>query len=101
MIESRGTDNGEALLIMAGELDLGHVDTLWRAAREALDGPADRLVIDASAVTFIDSSILGALIRVSRAAEERGKAFALRKPAPLVLRLLRITGLDDRFQIEE
>jgi anti-anti-sigma factor len=59
------------------------------------------IMIESSAVTFIDSSILGALIRVSRAADERGKAFALRRPAPLVLRLLRITGLDDRFQIEQ
>ena len=100
MIESLGTDGGDALLSLSGELDLGHVEELWRAARESLDGVAARLVIDASGVTFIDSSILGALIRISRAAEERGKDFALRRPAPLVVRLLHITGLDDRFEID-
>ncbi len=100
MIESRGTEGGDALLALAGELDLGHVEALWRAAGDALDGQATRLVIDVSAVTFIDSSILGALIRISRSADERSKGFVLRRPAPLVLRLLRITGLEERFEIE-
>lgn len=100
MIDGCGTDDGEPLLSLAGEVDLSHVGVLWETAMEALATAPRRLVVDLSAVSFLDSSILGMLVRIQRAAEEQGKGFSLRRPAPIVQRVLRLTGLEDRFPVE-
>jgi anti-sigma B factor antagonist len=100
MIDSQQTDEGDALLFLAGEVDLSHVDALWRAASSALATTPRRLVLDVSAVTFLDSAILGVLIRINRAADDLGKGFTLRRPSPLVLRLLRLTGLESLISVE-
>ena len=88
------------MLFLAGEVDLSHVTTLRNTAVEALDATPRRLVLDVSAVTFLDSAILGVLIRIHHAAEERGIRFTLRRPSPLVQRLLRLTGLEELIPIE-
>ena len=100
MIDARHTDDGDALLFLAGEVDLSHVDTLWSAAVDALDASPRRLVLDVSAVTFLDSAILGVLIRIHHVAVERATDFTLRRPSPLVQRLLRLTGLDELIPVE-
>lgn len=100
MIETRETSDGEALLLLVGEVDLSHVDTLWVMATRALETTPTGIVIDLSAVSFIDSSVLGALVRIQRAAKGKGKHFSLRQPAPLVQRVLRLTGLDERLPVE-
>ena len=93
-------ENGEVLLHLAGELDLSYVDMLWEAAAGALNASPSRLVIDVSAVTFIDSSILGALVRINRAAKEQGASFSLRQPARVVSRLLHLSGLEEEIEVE-
>lgn len=100
LIQAQQTDEGDALLFLAGEIDLSHVDTLWAAASSALEDTPARLVVDVSEVTFVDSAILGVLIRINNAATEWGKGFTLRRPSTLVQRLLRLTGLDELISVE-
>jgi anti-sigma B factor antagonist len=99
MNDAQHTEDGAPLITLAGEVDLSHADALLRTALRALD-TSDRLVVDTSQVTFLDSAILGALVRVHRAAEERGATFSLVRPSKVVLRLLRLTGLDERLHVE-
>ena len=94
------TENGEVLLCLAGELDLSDVAMLWEAAAGALNAAPSRLVLDVSAVTFIDSSILGALIRINRSAKEQGASFSLRQPPHVVTRLIHLSGLDEEIEVE-
>jgi len=100
LIDVDQTDTSCVLLSLTGEVDLSHVDLLEGAALDALGRHPDRLVIDLSGVTFLTSSILGALVRIQRTASERGAAFALRRPAPIVHRLLQLSSLVARFDIE-
>lgn len=100
-IDVTRTDDGEALFFLRGEVDLSHVETLWTTALNALQPPTDRLVIDVSEVSFLDSSILGTLVRIKRTTDERGMAFALRRPARPVQRLLHLTGLDSEIAVEQ
>jgi anti-sigma B factor antagonist len=58
------------------------------------------LVIDMSAVDFIDCSSLGALLRVRRLARGCGGDVVLAAPHGLVLRLLTLTGNDEVFWVE-
>jgi anti-sigma B factor antagonist len=99
-ISALPTDEGEALLLLAGELDLSCVEHLWLAAVDALEGHPTRLVVDVSAVTFLNSTTLGTFVRIQRRADELGTSFALRHPTPLVQRLLRLSGLDSQLAVE-
>jgi anti-sigma B factor antagonist len=57
-------------------------------------------VLSLEGVTFIDSSGLRGLIQAQRSIRDRGDDLVLRRPAPVVRRLLEITGLLDEFTIE-
>jgi anti-anti-sigma factor len=93
-----GPDAGERRsLTLSGEVDIATVDQLLREAYACLDGPADVCEIDLGEVTFIDSSGLGALVRIRNVAHDRGKEIVLTNvPAP-VERLFAVTGLAQVF----
>jgi anti-sigma B factor antagonist len=86
---------------MSGEVDIESAGELRAAAERVLVSlsPGDRLTMDMSAVTFIDSSGLGALIATRNAAVAAGCTLALLDlPAP-VIRLFELTGLSEAFSI--
>lgn len=95
--ESDGSDGG-CVLSVEGEFDLAVVDAFLHHALACLDRAAS-LEIDLEQVSFIDSSGLGALIRVRKEAAEKGKALTLVNVSAATNRLLEITGLHDAFDI--
>ncbi len=66
---------------------------------ELLDAGVDRLVVDLSGVTFIDSTALGVLIGGVRRVRDAGGAMTLVVTSRAVERVLSITGLDRVFTI--
>ena len=52
------------------------------------------LVIDLAAVTFLDSSVLGALVGALRRLRERGGTLRIVRPANAAARIFELTGLD-------
>jgi len=60
---------------------------------------ASRLVVDLSGVTFCDASGLAVLVGVARRVGLLGGVLRLAAPTPLVSTVLRLTGLDSRFEI--
>lgn len=88
----RTPDGGCVVCAPAGELEAYTVPRF----REALAGltPGDRLVIDLSGVTFVDSAGLGALIGGIRRTRELGGDVVVACKRPAILRLLRTTGFD-------
>ncbi|GAA0810401.1 STAS domain-containing protein [Spirilliplanes yamanashiensis] len=91
---------GPALTVVrvAGELDFGSTPRLTAAlAGEPRDGGA--LVLDLTAVGFCDSSALGAMISLHKAAAERGGRFYVTGANPQVLSAIRVTSLDRLFLI--
>lgn len=84
-------------LAVSGEFDLAAVEEFLSAALGCLENTADVCEIDLGAVTFIDSSGLGALVRVRKAAHDRGKEVVLTNVPPAVSRLFEVTGLTEAF----
>jgi len=91
-----GSRNGTDLLSVSGEVDIASVDDFLAAARSRLEN-APVLEIDLGSVSFIDSSGLGALVRLHKESEEAGKELRLANVPGSMRRLLEITGLDDLF----
>ncbi|MDP1820938.1 MAG: STAS domain-containing protein [Acidimicrobiales bacterium] len=82
-----------------GELDAYTVSQF----REALGGLASQkyLLIDLSAVPFMDSAGLGALIGGIRRAREAGGDVAVACSRPTLIRLLHTTGFDRIVSVTE
>src|SRR3954469_22619644 len=87
-----GHDDGRSWLRIIGEVDLETAPQV-EAALESLDQP---LEVECGEIDFIDCAGLGVL---ARAAASLGSV-TLRDSSPLLVRMLQITGLDDRFRIE-
>ncbi|TQJ56008.1 STAS domain-containing protein [Streptomyces sp. SLBN-115] len=79
---------GAWVVVAHGDFDAACMGTLARALEEGA-ATHPRLVLDATAVGFADSTFLNALVQASHAADLR-----LVAPGPLLRRVLEITGVD-------
>jgi anti-anti-sigma factor len=84
---------GIPLVVASGEIDVATAP-LFREALLAATAIADRVVLDLSRVTFLDSTGMGAIVRAagtgSRGAPVR---LALAGPTPMVRKVLEVAGL--------
>jgi anti-sigma B factor antagonist len=88
------TDAGVAVLSISGEHDLSTASELRRRLEALLD-EGTGVIVDLSAATFIDSSILGVILDGKRraAAANVGYAVLHAEGADAVGRVLEVTGL--------
>ena len=91
--------DGHAVVALRGELDITDVADA-EAAITALAAPGRYLVVDMSALDFIDHGSLGALLRVQWLAWSTGGDVMLAAPQRHVLRLLALTGRDHAFLVQ-
>ena len=80
-----------------GELDLETAAQVRAQLDEHMDSGHATLVLDLSAVTFVDSTGLRTVIEAQKATEARGVGFALVPGPPAVQRLFELTGTSDLF----
>jgi|SRR5215470_9698678 len=82
-----------ALVALGGEQDMGSAQDVEDAIREGLLSCA-HLVVDLSAVQFVDSSIINLLVQMRREADEQGCDFNLvLEGAPSIERTFEICGV--------
>jgi anti-sigma B factor antagonist len=88
------TDEGLCVLTITGEHDLSTAPALRRRLGSLL-AEGDGIIVDLSSATFIDSSILGAILDGRRRATDAGTGFAVvhANGADAVGRVLDVTGL--------
>jgi len=79
----------------AGELDIATVPLLEAAFEQAERDAPGMLLLDLSAITFIDSTGIQLLLRLSDRTPERITIVA----SPAISRLLDITGLSDQLPL--
>ena len=95
--------HGDVLRVtVRGEHDIYTAPALRDRLDEALDGEPTGVIVDLSAATFLDSSILGALLEARRQALERTIGYVVclgDTPEPGVARILEITGLVPVFPV--
>ena len=73
---------------------------LLRDAVARLDAPRHQSIeLDLSAVTFVDSSGIGALVRAHRVADDAGARIVLVDPSHPVVRVLALVGLEGYFAV--
>jgi anti-sigma B factor antagonist len=99
-VEPYRDGDGTTVLQLYGEFDLASAPTFEAelARAEADDGP---IVIDLSALEFIDSSGLSQLLAAHTRAEDDDRKLVFLKGPLSVERILRITGLDQILRFED
>jgi len=97
----RGTETRDAAVVvrLGGELDLYNADEVRNALTAAIDGGAERIVVDMSEVDFVDSTALGVLIEVrSKIGHDK---LLLAAPQVETRRTLQVSGLDRHLPVHD
>lgn len=91
-------DSGDSEIVASvhGEIDADNCGDFGASLLEDT-ASTPTLVVDLAGLTFIDSSGIGELLKVSEAARCRGQDLRFREPSPTVHRVLEITGLLEHF----
>ena len=87
------------VLPLKGEIDLHVSPSVTASLNEMIDKKPERLVVDLSAVTYIDSAGLAALIQAMQKMETYGGKFRLAGLQETVRSIFEISRLDQVFQI--
>jgi anti-sigma B factor antagonist len=86
---------------ICGEADLHNAAEMEREFAEVLQLGGNSVVVDFAEVGFIDSTVLGLLLRYKPRFRSRGGDLVLVSDDRRILRTLEITGLDRIFRIEQ
>ena len=90
---------GHTVLAVSGEVDVYTAPALRDRIADLLDSGQHQLIIDLGGVEFLDSTGLGVLVAGLNRAREVGGSLSLVCPQERVLKLFRITGLDEVFTV--
>lgn len=88
-----------AVVEVTGELDLDSVGELKGVALDIFATGQTNLALDLSGVTFVDSTVLGAIVDISNHGRERNGSFSLLNPSPQAMRVIELTGLDRHLDV--
>jgi anti-sigma B factor antagonist len=97
-VEVQSSGKG-TVLALSGELDVAATPAFEEAL--ATVAGSDPLIVDLRKLEFIDSTGLGALVRLHQQTEEQEHEFGLIRGTGQVERLLGLTGLADRIPVAE
>jgi anti-sigma B factor antagonist len=92
-------EGGHSVLGAAGEIDVYTAPALRDRIAEQLDAGQRDLVVDLTDVAFLDSTGLGVLVAGLTKAREADGRLSLVCSRSSLLKLLRITGLDEVFVV--
>jgi anti-sigma B factor antagonist len=80
------------VVILSGEADLRSAGRLSELLTAQLATGVERLRVDVSGLSFIDSASMRALVLAARALRERGRVLVLARPQPVVNAGPRVDG---------
>jgi len=91
-----GAGSARTIVAVTGFIDISNSQELVEVGTSALSS-GDRLVLDLSAVEFMDSTGIGALVELDMAAQQPEQALEVVAVSDRVRRVLEITGLAERW----
>ena len=91
------TTDGEATVRVSGELDIATADQAYAYLRDVVDSQQGLVVMNLAGLTFCDAAGLSVLARVAGHAKRTGHPVQLAAARPSLLRIMRITGMDEAF----
>lgn len=90
----------QAVVAVSGDIDIVTAPQLRAVVDAVIDRRHRSIVLDMGDVDFIDAAGLGVLADGARRAKASGGSLAIRRPSPMLTRMLEITGLDGLVRID-
>lgn len=87
------------VIAVSGEIDIFTAPDLRRAAQEAIEAGANRIVLDLTQTSFLDSTGLGVAIGLAKRVRPLGGDVVIVNVDEGIARTFEITGLADIFKI--
>ena len=87
--------DGKATVRVRGELDIATADQAYAYLRDVVDSQDGPVLMNLSELSFCDAAGLGVLARVAGHARRSGRSLKLTAARPALLRIMRITGMDE------
>jgi anti-sigma B factor antagonist len=100
-IQDEEIDAQTHVIQLGGEIDLYTAPEFKERMVELIDGGKNRIVVDLSEATFIDSTTLGVLVGGVKRLRPSGGGLALVCTDQNITKIFEITGLDRVFPIHE
>jgi anti-sigma B factor antagonist len=101
-VSARRADDGVWMVRVAGDLDDGNATELDAALHQGLRSGCRLTVVDASGMTFADSSVLDALLRTRNEHVRTGAELVIAGPlGAAVRRLFDVTGTTEAFRLAD
>jgi anti-sigma B factor antagonist len=91
----------EVHVSLRGEFDISTAPRVEETLRRVETDEPATVVIDLSGLDFMDSTGLRTLVNADQRARQAGRRLALVRGSEMVQRVLRLTRLDERFEILE
>ena len=98
-MNTRSVDSEASIIDLEGEVDVYTAPQLKQQIITLLDGGVKRVIVNLTAVDYLDSTALGVLIGGLKRLRERDGTLDLICPNPRIKRIFEITGLDKIFDI--
>ena len=94
-------EDGRVVVRLSGEIDLSNVESLESQIERAIGNVRD-VVIDLTAIDFIDSAGLRLLKRISAAVSGRSASFAVVAPSKSIARsVIDVTRMGDELAVRD
>ena len=100
-IEDESHRADSIVIKLQGEVDLYAAPELKDHVNRAIESGKNKLVLDLSEATFIDSTTLGILVSGMKRLRPRGGMLAVLCPDPTMARIFDITGLNRMFSVHD
>lgn len=98
----RREESGVVIIALGGVIKLGESSRLFSNYLEGiLSEGVEALLLDMSEIDYVDSTGLGELVGYLQRFSEQGGKLALLRPQERILKLLKLTRLDEVFKIYE
>jgi anti-sigma B factor antagonist len=96
-LSCRTDADGYQVVTVTGELDVATAEQAYAYISGVIDNLPAPVSVDLGGLTFCDASGLGMLAKAARHARQAGRQFTLTSARPPLLKIMRITGLDQAF----
>lgn len=87
-----------SVVSVRGEVDLHTAPKVQYAVERGANG-VGTVILDMSAIAFMDSTALSMLMRVKDSLQEKGVELRLSNPSDAVQRIFNVTGFGDYFDV--
>ena len=100
-ISSARVGNGVYVVAVGGEADMHTAPQLDSELFRLIGLGATRVIVDLASTSFVDSTVLGVLLRALKRLAADGGSLVVVSDDRRVLRLFEVTGLDRKFRVEQ